>query len=137
MTYKVFITEDGEPKTGLSPSWSSLLTVDGADKSGSAPTISEIGGGWYKFEVTYGTGPFDVPELVGVIDAGASLSNYERYVSVTISLRDLALSKLVNKATYDLVTGVEAVRNDADSGDELKLTLSQTDNVEYRTPSGS
>jgi len=136
MTYKFYVTDNGVPKTGLTPSWSSLKALDGTDKSGSAPTINEIGGGWYKFEVTYGTVPFDVAELVGVIDAGSSLSNYERYVPVTISLRDLALAKLVNKASYDLVTAVEAIRNDADSADELKLTLSQTGDVEYRVPSG-
>ena len=137
MIYKIFITEDGTPKTALSPTWESLYAADGTDKSGAAPTISEIGGGWYKFELTFGGDPFNVPELVGVIDAGSSLSNYERYVPVTITLRDLSLAKLVNKASYDLVSAVEAIRNDADTADELKLTLSQVDNVEYRVPSGA
>ncbi|MFQ5495970.1 MAG: hypothetical protein ACE5EX_11380 [Phycisphaerae bacterium] len=136
MTYKVYITDQGQPKTGLSPTWSSLYAADGTDKSGSAPAITVVGGGWYKFEVTYGTAPFDVVELVGVIDAGSALSSYERYIPVTISLRDLALTKLVNKANYDLVTGIETVRNDADDGNELKLTLSQTGDVESRVPSG-
>ena len=85
--------------------------------------------------MSYGTAPFDVAELVGVIDAGSSLSAYERYVPVTISLRDLALAKLVNKASYDLYTGVEAIRNDDDDADELQLTISQTGDVEYRVPS--
>jgi hypothetical protein len=136
MIYKLFMTEDGVPKTGLSPTWESLYAADGTDKSAQAPAISEIGGGWYKFDVTYGAAPFDVPELVGVIDAGSALSNYERYLPVTITLRDLSLAKLVNKASYDLVGGVEAIRNDEDSADELKLTLSQVENVEYRVPSG-
>ncbi len=135
MLYKFFVTEDGSPKTGLTPSWSSLYATDGTDKSGSAPSVSEIGGGWYGFSVSYGTAPFDVAELVGVIDAGSSLSAYERYVPVTISLRDLALAKLVNKASYDLYTGVEAIRNDDDDADELQLTISQTGDVEYRVPS--
>lgn len=136
MIYKFFVSEDGAPKTGLTPTWDSLRALDGTDKSGSAPSISEIGGGWYKFEAVYGTAPFDVAELVGVIDAGSSLSDFERYVPVTVSVRDLALAKLVNKASYHLVTGVEAIRNDADSEDELQLTLSQTGDVEYRVPSG-
>jgi len=138
MIYKIFITENGLPKTELSPSWDSLATLDGTDKSGDGPTINEISSsnapGWYKFEVTYGTTPFDVPELVGVIDAGSSLSNYERYIPVTISLRDLALDRQVAKATFDLATGVESIRNDADTGTELQLTRTVVDNVETRTP---
>jgi len=134
MIYKVFLSEDGQPKTGLTPTFASLRAVDGTDKSSQAPAISEIGGGWYKFQVTYGTEPFDVAELVGVIDAGSNLCDYERYVPVAISLRDLALAKLVNKASYDLVSGVESIRNDADDGDELLITLSQVGNVESRVP---
>jgi hypothetical protein len=132
MIYKIFITEDGVPRSGLTPTWLSLRAVDGTDKSATVPTISEIGGGWYKFSVAYGTTPFDVAELVGVIDAGATLSNYDRYLPVTISMRDLSLAKLVNPANYNMLTGVETIRNDADSADEIKITLSQSDNIEYR-----
>ncbi len=133
MIYKIFITESGIPKTGLTLSWNSLYAIDGTDKSASAPAISEIGGGWYKFELVYGTSPFDVAELVGVIDCGSSLTGNERYVPVNISLRDLAAVKLVNKASYDLASGVETIRNDADDGDEIRFSLSQSGNVEYRT----
>jgi hypothetical protein len=132
MIYKIFITADGVPASGLSPAWQSLRTLDGTEKSASAPAISEIGGGWYRFEMIHGTAPFDVAELVGVIDAGSALSNYDRYLPVTISLRDLALAKLVNPASYDLVSGVESIRNDADSVNELQIELSQETNVEYR-----
>jgi hypothetical protein len=132
MIYKLFLTENGVPKTGLTPTWSSLKTLDSTDKLSSAPTIQEIGGGWYKFSVTFGTAPFNVTELVGVIDAGSSLSNYERYIPITISLRDLSLTKLVNIASYDLVSGVESIRNDDDTANEIQFTLSQTGNTEFR-----
>ncbi len=132
MIYKIYITESGMPKTGLSLSWHSLRAIDGTDKLSSAPTISEIGGGWYKFELVYGISPFDVAELVGVIDAGSSLGGYERYIPVNISLRDLAAVKLVNKASYDLASGVETIRNDNDDGDEISFQLSQNGNTEYR-----
>ena len=46
----------------------------------------------------------------------------------------LALAKLVNKASYNLISGVEAIRNDDDDDDELTLTLSHADDVEYRVP---
>ncbi len=133
MIYKIYITESGTPKTSLTPTWASLRSIDGTDKSANAPAISEIGGGFYKFELVYGTSPFDVAELVGVIDAGSSLVGYERYIPVNISLRDLAAVKLVNKASYDLASGVETIRNDADDGDEISFSLSQSGNVEYRT----
>lgn len=132
MRYKVFISDGGVPKTGLSPVWSSLRTAAGVDVLASAPAIVEIGGGWYTFSVVHGVAPFTVSELVGVIDAGASLANADRYVPVVVSVRDLALAKLVNKATYDLVSGVETIRNDDDTADELRITLSQSGDVESR-----
>jgi hypothetical protein len=132
MIYKIFITEDSEPKSGLSPSWQSLFTLDGDDKTSLAPVVSEIGGGWYKFSIVYGSGSFTTAELVGVIDAGASLGSCERYLPVTISLRDLALAKLVNPASYDLVEGIEDILSDDEASSELTIQLSQEGNVEYR-----
>jgi len=136
MIYKLYVTEDGAPKAGLTPAWSSLHAIDGQDRLAGAPAVFEIGGGWYGFAVRYGTAPFDVPELVGVIDAGAALSPFERYLPVTISLRDLALAKIVNNASYRLADGVETIRDDVDAGDELVVTLSQEEDVEYRVVSG-
>ena len=51
-----YVSKDGEPLTGAAAQmdFESLKTLAGTDKSGSAPTISEIGGGWYKFSVAYG-----------------------------------------------------------------------------------
>ncbi len=132
MIYKIYITENGAPKTGLSPTWVSLYSIDGANKLPNAPSISEVGGGWYKFEVRYGTEPFTAAELVGVIDAGSSLTSYERYIPVNISLRDLSAYKLINKASYDLVNGIETIRNDADSADEVRFQLTQSGDTEYR-----
>ena len=60
MTYKIYIADGAGPLTGLSPTWEHLLSMAGVDKSGSAPSITEIGGGWYKFSLTYGTAPLDV-----------------------------------------------------------------------------
>lgn len=136
MTYKFFVSDNGSPATGLTPSWSSLYALDGTDKSGSAPAISEVGGGWYTFELTYGTAPFDVAELVGVIDAGSSLADHDRYRPVHVTVRDLALARMLAKRTYNLATGVEEIRNDADDGYEARLTLSESSNVETLAVSG-
>ena len=47
MLYRIHFKDAGLSKTGLTPVWKSLLTAveNGTDKSGSAPVISEIGGG--------------------------------------------------------------------------------------------
>ncbi|MHA1370482.1 MAG: hypothetical protein ACTSRA_12315 [Promethearchaeota archaeon] len=131
MIYKIYITEDGAPKTGLSPTWNSLYALDGTDKSTSAPSISEVGGGWYKFDVKYGTPPFDVNELVGVIDAGSSLSDYERYVPVNISTRDYALVHLTNKAVWDDNSKYETIYDDNNNA-EVKFTLTEAGDTKTR-----
>ena len=66
-----YVSKDGVPLIGAAAemNFEYLKTIGGADKSSSAPAISEIGGGWYKFSAAYGTAPFDVGDLVGVIDA--------------------------------------------------------------------
>ena len=123
-TYKIFVAESGVPKTGLSLTWEYLYALDGTDKSASAPTITEVGGGWYKFSVTYGTAPFDVDELVGVIDCSATLGDNERYIPVTLSLRDFAHDRLTNTATYNYsaTNPVETIKGD-DGADLIKFTL--------------
>lgn len=132
MIYKLYISSGGVPQMGLSPSWLYLYSIDGEDKLADAPLISEIGGGWYKFEVIFGHEPFTSAELVGVIDAGELLSEFERFVPVNISLRDLAAVKLMNKANYDIASGIEIVRNDSDTEDEIRFKLSQTGDLECR-----
>jgi hypothetical protein len=106
----------------------SLKTLDGTDKSGSAPSISEIGGGWYKFSVAYGAGSFDAGDLVGVIDADKDgdndLANVERYIPVEVRLDFYGLSRLVNKMSQDKLSGDMLIKND--NGDTI-LRLGITD----------
>jgi len=103
MIYPVYIAHDGLPKTGLSPDWENLVTLTNAtDKSGSAPAIIEVGGGWYKFTIVYGAGAWNVSaeDLVGVIDADPDgtkgLSDVERYIPVELTKRALALAAITN-----------------------------------------
>ena len=98
-----YVAKDGVPLTGAAAEmeFESLQISDGTDKSGSAPSISEIGGGWYKFSATYGTAPFDAGDLVGVIDADKDgdneLGNAERYIPVEIRLDFYAMQRLTVK----------------------------------------
>jgi len=125
-----YVSKDGEPLTGVSAQmdFESLKTLAGADKSDSAPTISEIGGGWYKFSVAYETAPFDAGDVVGVIDADKNgsnnLSNAERYIPVEIRLDFYALMRLVNKMSQNKSTGDMAIK---DSSGNTILALAITD----------
>ncbi|MHC4642760.1 MAG: hypothetical protein ACYS32_14040 [Planctomycetota bacterium] len=125
-----YVTKDGEPLTGAAAQmeFESLKTLAGTDKSGSAPTISEIGGGWYKFSVAFGIVPFDAGDLVGVVDAdkngGNNLANAERYIPVEVRLDFYALMRLVNKMSQNKITGDMAIK---DSSGNTILELSITD----------
>ena len=134
MLYYVYFSDAGVPKTGLSPDWESLKTAEnGTDKSGSAPTISEVGGGWYAFDVTYGTAPWDVTteDLVGVIDGGSLLVGVDRYKPVCISLRGLGLARIAHKGVQDKLTG--AIDIYATDGADKELKLEITDSAETIT----
>jgi len=105
-----------------------LKTLGGTDKSASAPSISEIGGGWYKFPVAYGTAPFDAGDLVGVIDADKDgtngLSDAERYIPVEIRLDFYGLSRLVNEMSQVKSSGNMVIKDG--SGNTI-ITLGITD----------
>lgn len=77
-----FDGSSGAPLAGLTPTWASLRNVaDGTDQSGSAPAISEIAGGMYKFTRPTGGG-LGVMHLAGIIDFGASAN--PRYQPIDI-----------------------------------------------------
>ncbi len=135
-----YVSRDGEGLTGASAgmAFESLFNLDGSDRVSQAPVISEIGGGWYKFGVSYGTAPFDSGDLVGVIDAdgtgSAGLSNAERYVPVEVRLDFYGLSRLVNRMSQDKVTGDMSIKNHA--GETiLNLSISETEQSLDRQPS--
>ena len=134
MLYYVYFSNAGSPKTGLTPDWESLKTAEnGTDKSGSAPTINDLGGGWYAFEITYGMAPWDVTteDLVGVIDGGADLADPDRYKPVCVSLRGLGLARIAHKGTQNKLTG--AIDIYATDGVDKELKLEMTDSAETIT----
>ena len=114
-----YVSSDGTPLAGAATEmdFESLKTLAGTDKSGSAPAISEIGGGWYKFSIAYGSTPFDAGDLIGVIDADKdgnnNLGNAERYIPVEVRLDFYALMRLVNKMSQDKTTGDMTIKNSA------------------------
>ena len=135
--YKFYVTDGGEPKTGLAGGcgWESLLTTAGVDKSGTAPAITEIGGGWYKFTLTFGTSPFDVNELVGVIDTNeATMNDYDRYIPVLISLTDFAYARMIQKSIQTKATGDILVYDVDGSAADIKLDMTDGDTTVTMEP---
>ena len=134
-----YVARDGEPLTGAAAemNFESLRAIDGTDKSGDAPSIGEIGGGWYKFSVAYGQAPFDVDELVGVIDADKDgdngLANVERFIPVEVRLDFYAFARLVSRMSQDKVSGDMSMKNG--SGNViLKLEITEGENTLDRVP---
>ena len=127
---KFYVASDGMPLIGAAAEmeFETLLTEVGVNKLASAPAISEIGSGWYSFDVAYGTDPFDAGDLVGVIDADKdgnnNLVNAERYIPVEVRLDFYALLRLVNKMSQDKLTGDMSIK---DSVGNTILQLDMTD----------
>ncbi len=134
-----YAAKDGLPLTGAAAemNFESLKTVGGTDKISSAPSISEIGGGWYKFSVAYGTAPFDSGDLAGVIDADKdgdnNLANAERYIPVEARLDFYGLLRSVYKMTQDKLTGDMEIK-DASGNTILKLDITDSDSEVAREP---
>ena len=134
-----YVSNDGEPLTGAAAQidFESLKTLAGVDKSSSAPTVSEIGGGWYKFSVAYGTVPFDSGDLVGVVDADKNgnnnLANAERYIPIEVRLDFYALMRLVNKMSQNKNTGDMEIK-DSSGNTILELNITDGENTLDREP---
>ena len=126
MEYYLYSSDRGSPSIGLSPIWNSLVDsggpCDGGNEIGKnrktyAPTIYEVGGGFYKFDIAFGAVPWidTTRELLGVIDFGITLGDNDRYKAIVITKRGLALALMAhrgeqNKTTNDvLVYGVDDV----------------------------
>lgn len=134
-----YVSKDGQPLIGAAGemNFEYLKTLAGVDKSSSAPAISEIGGGWYKFSAAFGTSPFDSSDLIGVIDADKNgtnlLANAERFIPVEVRLDFYSLLRSVNKMTQDKLTGDMEIKNS--SGDTiLKLSIADSENQVTREP---
>ena len=134
-----YVSKDGSPLSGAAAemNFESLRMIGGKDKSGSAPAISEIGGGWYKFSAAYGSAPFDGGDLVGVIDADKNesnkLANAERYIPVEVRLDFYALMRNVYKMSQDKLTGDMEIKNSG-GGTILILDITDGDSEVVREP---
>jgi len=151
MLYYVYFSDAGVPKTGLTLTWEYLVTAtNGTDKSANAPSFSEIGGGWYSFNVSYGSSPWDVTteDLIGVVDGGSILDTADRYRAVSITKRGLALSALTNGVSdetltimddfmgigYQCTITLQTTGGDAISGATVWMSTSATGSPPFTAP---
>ena len=134
-----YVAKDGLPLTGAAAEmdFEFLKTVSGTDKIGSAPSISEIGGGWYKFSAAFGTAPFNSGDLTGVIDVDKdgdnNLANAERYIPVEVRLDFYGLLRSVYKMSQDKLTGDMEIK-DSSGNTILKLDITDGDSQVDREP---
>ncbi len=137
MLYYVYFSNAGVAEAGLTPDFEFLLTAEnGTDKSGSAPTVNETGGGWYNFDVTLGTAPWDVAteDLLGSIDGGVALANIDRYKPVSITLRGMGLARIAHKMIQNLDTGDMILYGVDGATQEMQLDMSDLDAGRQRNP---
>ncbi len=138
-----YVATDGASLTGASAEmeFESIMLLDGTDKMEDEPTISEIGGGWYKFSVTYGTAPFDEGDLVGAIDADKNgtnnLANAERYIPVEVRLDFYAMKRLTQKSVeIDSMGCLESDLNNNIKAELVKLAADGLSALAVTEPSG-
>jgi hypothetical protein len=90
MIYVVYFSNAGGPATGLSPSIGVYKKVaDGTDVT-PAPTVSEIGGGFYKFSAA------PAEALVVRMNGGGSLGDADKYKVLQITPHDADLDAQVS-----------------------------------------
>lgn len=85
-TYIFDLTNGGVPTAGLVPVITAFRQQDGTDLIGSAPAITEVGDGAYKF--TY----VAADDIYVVIDGTAALPAAERYVRMVLTPDDDAFT---------------------------------------------
>lgn len=89
-TKLVYFANAGVPATGLTLTWEYLLIASTGGAYGSSPAFTEVGGGWYKFDIN------PTEKLVGVIDGSATLTvNSERYQPVYFDIYDYLWEVLI------------------------------------------
>lgn len=117
----------------LNPAFEFLDDTEGSAKT--KPSITEIGHGWYKFSVTYGTDPFDVDVVVGSIDIGVDRTDVMRYYPIRIALSDFAPLIITNNQRTSITNGVQEILEEDGSTVILTITPGLTGTNATRTPS--
>lgn len=121
-TREVYFSKDGVPQTGLGLTWEYLLKVSDGSAFTPQPTFTEIGGGWYKFDIN------PTEKLVGVIDGSVTLTSaVERYIPVYFDVFDylyeMFVSPVYDEDNDSLIVAAFLLKN----GEVMKTLLTNCD----------
>ena len=109
MIYVVFFSNAGVPATGLSPTIGVYKKVsDGTDVT-PVPTVSEIGGGFYKFTAT------PAEALVVRLNGGGSLADADKYKVMQITPHDADLDAQVSTRAPEARRNLAAIKTKTDN----------------------
>ena len=114
VTYTLYIDDNGISRTELTPSIVNFIDIaTGADLavSGTVPTISELGGGFYKFTFSWEAEAIDAAYVLK-IDAGSEIVNAsQRYLRMRIEQQDnvASLVKSVQDASSSVSSSIEGI----------------------------
>ena len=113
VTYTLFIDDNGVPKEGLTPTIVNLIDIHtGTDSNATAPTITELSGGFYKFTFDW-TGEASNSAYVLRIDAGSEVVNAaQRYIRMRIEQLDNVYNAAtrIENATSGLETKIDGLQ---------------------------
>ena len=109
MIYVVFFSNAGAPATGLTPSLDVYKKVSDATDVTPAPTVSEIGGGFYKFSAS------PAEALVVRMNGGGSLAGADKYKVMQITPNDGSLDAMVSTRAPESGGNVAAIKTKTDS----------------------
>lgn len=114
VTYTLYIDDSGISKEGLTPSIVNFIDINsGSDlaSEGNVPLISELGGGFYKFQYDWENEPIDAAYVLK-IDAGSEISNpVQRYLRMRIEQQDNVanLIKSVQDASNNVSSSIDGI----------------------------
>jgi hypothetical protein len=109
MIYVVFFSNAGAPATGLAPTIGVYKKVSDATDVTPAPTVSEIGGGFYKFSAT------PAEALVVRMNGGGSLAEADKYKVMQITPNDAGLDAAVSTRAPESGGNVAAIKTKTDN----------------------
>jgi hypothetical protein len=126
MIYVVFYSSAGVPATGLAPTIDLYQKVSDATGVTPAPTVSEIGGGFYKFTAN------PAEALVVRMNGGGTLAEADKYKVMQITPHDGDLDAQVStRGSQEDLTAVKArtdnLPNDPASNAQVNTRLAAAD----------
>jgi len=90
LIYVIYFADLGTPKTGLSPTIDIFIKVSDGGSAGSAPSISELSGGFYKF--TYAP----TEDIAIRVDSNdVNMADRDKYIVLIASPDDEGLAKIL------------------------------------------